>query len=79
MRVCLPVILVKRVLDRANVVFLKVLVVLLGELLASKPFGLVGVGVLQQLVLDIWTHSEIVEPLEWGKLTLKSKSYLPSL
>jgi hypothetical protein len=68
------VVLVEGVLDRADVVLLNVRVVEGSELLASDPLGLVRVGVLRQ--------SAAARALTLGqgqKLTLKSRSYLPSL
>lgn len=68
------VVLVEGVLDRANVVLLNVRVVEGSELLAGDPLGLVRVGVLRQ--------SAAARALTLGqgqKLTLKSRSYLPSL
>jgi hypothetical protein len=70
-RPCLPVVLVEGVLDRADVVLLDVAVVEVGELFAGEPLGGVRVGVLT------------VSASEYGRLdpglTLKSRSYLPSL
>jgi len=62
----LPVVLVKGVLDGDNVVLLDVSLVDLGELGTGEGLGLVRVGVLS----SAWQRS-------W--LTLKSRSYLPSL
>jgi hypothetical protein len=65
----LPVVLGEGVLDGADVVLLAVRVVETSELLASEPLGGVGVGVLKSQLCA----------LNKQQLTLKSRSYLPSL
>jgi hypothetical protein len=67
----LEVVLVKGVLDGADVVLLGQLVVVVGELGTGEVLGRVGVGVLP--LLNTATKGTI------RRLTLKSRSYLPSL
>ena len=69
----LPVVLVEGVLDGDNVVLLDVALVDVTELLSGEPLGLVGVG-----VLDCGQPRKVFK-IRKVTLTLKSRSYLPSL